>query len=155
MQRASEVSASRNSSRPLVGGDEVHDHSPMFEFERIDHVAISALDVDRSVQWYLEVLGFERRHEALWNGVPAFVGKGDVAIAIFPASQQPPAAGAERKGPRLLHFALRTDRRNFATARRDLTSHGVAFEFQDHEIAHSIYFRDPDDHEIEITTYEL
>jgi len=28
-------------------------------------------------------------------------------------------------------------------------------EFQNHGIAHSIYFRDPDGHELEITTYEV
>jgi len=32
---------------------------------------------------------------------------------------------------------------------------GIKFEFQDHEISHSIYFRDPDGHALEITTYDL
>ena len=32
---------------------------------------------------------------------------------------------------------------------------GIEFEFQDHKISHSIYFYDPDRHELEITTYEL
>ncbi len=126
----------------------------MFEVERIDHVALSVTNVERSVQWYLEVLEFERRHEGMWNGVPVFVGKGDVAIAIFPASMQS-STEPEARGAKLLHFAIRTDRKNFAAARRDLTSRGIAFEFQDHEISHSIYFHDPDGHEIEITTYEL
>jgi catechol-2,3-dioxygenase len=36
-----------------------------------------------------------------------------------------------------------------------LKKRAIPFEFQDHEISHSIYFRDPDGHRIEITTYEL
>jgi len=31
----------------------------------------------------------------------------------------------------------------------------IALEFQDHGIAHSIYFFDPDGHALEITTYDL
>ena len=39
--------------------------------------------------------------------------------------------------------------------KRELEKRGIKFEFQDHEIAHSIYFRDPDGHQLEITTYEV
>ena len=31
----------------------------------------------------------------------------------------------------------------------------IPFDFQNHEISHSIYFLYPDGHQIEITTYEL
>ena len=55
----------------------------------------------------------------------------------------------------ILHFAFGTDRRNFLVAQDELTNRGIAFQFQDHEISHSIYFSDPDGHQIEITTYEL
>jgi catechol-2,3-dioxygenase len=40
-------------------------------------------------------------------------------------------------------------------AQQELKTRGVAFEFQDHEISESIYFQDPDGHELEITTYEV
>ena len=43
----------------------------------------------------------------------------------------------------------------FVAAQQELKKHGIKFEFQDHEIAHSIYFRDPDGHQLEITTYEV
>jgi catechol 2,3-dioxygenase-like lactoylglutathione lyase family enzyme len=55
----------------------------------------------------------------------------------------------------MLHLAFRADRKNFLVAQDELKRRGIKFEFQDHEISHSIYFRDPDDHELEITTYEL
>jgi catechol 2,3-dioxygenase-like lactoylglutathione lyase family enzyme len=57
----------------------------MFELEGIDHVALSVRDVERSAQWYIEILGFERRHQGMWSGVPTFIGKGTTAIALFPA----------------------------------------------------------------------
>ena len=56
---------------------------------------------------------------------------------------------------RVLHFALRADRKNFERAQQELKQRGIAFHFEDHGIAHSIYFRDPDGHELEITTYEV
>ena len=53
------------------------------------------------------------------------------------------------------HLAFRVDAANFAGARQALEARGIALQFQDHGIAHSIYFHDPDGHELEITTYDL
>jgi len=55
----------------------------------------------------------------------------------------------------MLHLAFRADRKNFLAAQDELKRRGIEFEFQDHEISHSIYFYDPDRHELEITTYDL
>ena len=110
-------------------------------------------DVERSAKWYTEVLGFERLHEGVWGGVPTFVGKGNTGIALFPASQE--AKPSAHREIRMLHLAFRADRENFLVAQRELEKRGIKFEFQDHEISHSIYFHDPDGHQLEITTYEL
>ena len=56
----------------------------MFELEGLDHVALAVRDVERSADWYVEVLGFERRFPGMWNGVPVFVARGKTAIALFP-----------------------------------------------------------------------
>ena len=61
----------------------------------------------------------------------------------------------DRAAVRILHFAFRADRENFLRAQDELKKRAIAFDFQNHEISHSIYFRDPDGHQIEITTYEL
>ena len=47
-----------------------------FIHEGIDHVAIRVTDVARSVGWYRDVLGLERRYEDVWGDFPALVGKG-------------------------------------------------------------------------------
>jgi len=127
----------------------------MFELEGLDHVALGVRDVERSADWYVEVLGFERRFPGMWNGVPVFVARGKTAIALFPAGNDPADPPQPRRRTGMLHLALRADRKNFVAAQRDLTTRGITFHFQDHEISHSIYFRDPDGIELEITTYEL
>ena len=127
----------------------------MIENEGIDHVALSVRDLERSVQWYADVLGFEKRFDGMWDGIPTFIGKGKTALAIFPARETGTAAAAQPPAVRMLHLAFRTDRPNFLKAQKELKERGIQFHFQDHEISHSIYFRDPDGHELEITTYEL
>jgi len=127
----------------------------MFKIEALDHVALSVRDVERSARWYADVLGFERLHEDKWNGIPAFVGSRAAAIALFPASEEIGSGSADQPAVRTLHFAFRTDRENFSRAQDELKKRAIPFEFQDHDISHSIYFRDPDGHKIEITTYEL
>ena len=127
----------------------------MFKIEALDHVALSVRDVERSARWYADVLGFKRQHEGMWDGVPIFVGNGDVAIALFPACEEIGSTSRDRAAVRTLHFAFRSDRENFLRAQDELKKRAIAFDFQNHEISHSIYFRDPDGHQIEITTYEL
>lgn len=123
------------------------------KLEGIDHVAMGVRDIERSTKWYIDVLGFERLHKGMWNGVPTFIGKENTGIALFPASHE--AKPSAHRQIRMLHLAFRADRKNFLAAQRELEKRGIKFEFQDHEISHSIYFSDPDGHQLEITTYEV
>jgi catechol 2,3-dioxygenase-like lactoylglutathione lyase family enzyme len=127
----------------------------MFKIEALDHVALAVRDVERSARWYADVLGFKQEHEGMWDGVPIFVGNGDAAVALFPARDKAGSTPHDRAMVRTLHFAFRADRENFLRAQDELKKRAIAFDFQNHEISHSIYFRDPDGHKIEITTYEL
>lgn len=126
----------------------------MFQLQGIDHVALAVRDVARSAAWYVEVLGFEHRFPGMWNGVPVFVGKGETALALFAVSDPNPVP-RPRGSITMLHLAFRATRTEFAAAQRDLKAREIPFEFQDHAISHSIYFSDPDGHELEITTYEV
>ncbi len=125
------------------------------QLEGIDHVALAVRDVERSANWYIEVLGFERLHEGMWNGIPTFIGIGNTAIALFPANSNTRSTSSTRRDIRMLHFAFRANRNGFLDAQQELKKRDIKFEFQDHEISHSIYFRDPDGHHLEITTYDL
>jgi len=125
------------------------------QLEGIDHVAMGVRDSERSANWYVDILGFRRLHEGMWNGVPTFIGKGNTGIALFPAKPDAKPASSSHRELRMLHLAFRADHENFLAAQRELEKRGIEFEFQDHEISHSIYFHDPDGHVLEITTYEL
>src|SRR5439155_23502957 len=125
------------------------------DLEGIDHVAMSVRDVEHSAQWYIDVLGFKRLHEGMWDDVPVFIGKGTTALALFPvrdsraSSAEATAAkstSGDSSGIRMLHLALRANRKNFLAAQEELKQRGIKFEFQDHEISHSIYFHDPNGH---------
>jgi catechol 2,3-dioxygenase-like lactoylglutathione lyase family enzyme len=55
----------------------------------------------------------------------------------------------------MLHLAFRANWSEFLAAQEDLKARGIAFALSDHEVAHSIYFADPDGIRLEITTYDL
>ena len=100
------------------------------DLEGIDHVAMSVPDVERSAQWYIDVLGFKRRYQEMWNGIPVFIGKGTTSIALFPArlnkesirqrTDSPGRTSSERSGVRMLHLAFRANRKNFLAAQDEL-----------------------------------
>ena len=70
----------------------------------IDHVAIGVPDVNRAVEWYIDVLGLELQHAAEWNGVPTVVGKGTTGIAFFAREKK----GTHGAGGAMLHLAFGT-----------------------------------------------
>ncbi len=123
------------------------------KLEGIDHVAIAVPDLDQAIAWYTEVLGFRRQYADEWSGVPAFIGLGSTAIALFP--QREKSGGSPMRGGPLLHLAFRTDRPGFVRAREELRRRRISIRFEDHEIAHSIYFHDLNGLPLEITTYDV
>lgn len=126
----------------------------MFELQRLDHVALLVRDVERSARWYQEVLGLDRLFQDVWGSCPAVVGKGGTSLALFPVEGSRPKPPPDRDTLCVRHVAFRVDAANFLAAQEELRRRGIDFEFQDHQIAHSIYLRDPDGHQLEITTYD-
>ena len=118
----------------------------------LDHVAIAVADVDRSQRFYADVLGFERAH-AEWE-VPVVMAASGTGVAIFEKGLH----GGEDAGTpetRILHIAFRVDREGLERAREELDERGLSPRFSDHGISHSLYFSDPDGHELELTTYDV
>jgi catechol 2,3-dioxygenase-like lactoylglutathione lyase family enzyme len=127
-----------------------------FDLERLDHVALTVADVNRSIEWYRDVLGLEHVHEEEWGRNPAFLTSGSTGLALFAAeSSDPPPPQGHPGGLAMWHVAFGADRRNFDAAREELDARDIRYSLSDHGIAHSIYFHDPDGHLIEITTYEV
>ena len=129
--------------------------STRFLLEGIDHVALAVRDVEKSVAWYCEVLGLERRYQDVWGSLPAVVGVGTTSIALFPVAGSSPQPRPGRDVLTMRHLAFRASRREFDNARAALVARLIPITEQDHQISRSIYFEDPDGHEIEITTYDL
>lgn len=123
-------------------------------FRALDHVAITSADSQVSREWYERVLGMEWIHQGRWNDNPIFLEKGTARIAIFQADA---GTGADPKpAVRIDHFAfLAETMSDFESVKASLTELGVPFSERNFDIALSIYIYDPDDHKVEITTYDI
>jgi catechol 2,3-dioxygenase-like lactoylglutathione lyase family enzyme len=100
--------------------------------ENVDFLTIPTRDVERSVQWYTDVLGLDR-------GAPGEVETPNVTISFW----DPERNGEEFK-PHVGGFAIRVG--DVAEARRELETKGVAFtgETVDTGVCHMGFFEDPD-----------
>lgn len=128
----------------------------MFQIMGLDHIALTVRDQERSLEWYHQILGMERRHEEIKGADdPAFVCAGDTCLALFPSETIDPLPVPGNHVIAMRHFAFRLDRLNFERAQTQLRERNIPFRFADHTFAHSIYLSDPDGHRVELTTYEL
>jgi len=68
---------------------------------------------------------------------PGVVGIGETSVAFFPTDDLniPLPDGLP-----IHHLTFLVDRANFKSAKETLRQRGIEFEFQDHQIVHSIYF---------------
>jgi catechol-2,3-dioxygenase len=124
----------------------------MMRLEQIDHVALRCASLEATKAWYVNTLGFEHVFPGQWSGVPIVLRLGSTFITLFPQKENEPVSA---DGP-AWHLAFRAATyADFGAAQTELQSRGVSFQFRDHEIAHSIYFSDPDGFLLEITTYDV
>lgn len=110
-------------------------------------VTLNVENLDRSLQFYKEVLGFEvaRRTQKTASLITA---GGDVLLILVQSSAmqkfQPRMTG-------LYHFALLLpSRKDLSVFVRHLLSLGLRFGSGDHLVSEAIYFSDPDGHGIEV-----
>jgi catechol 2,3-dioxygenase-like lactoylglutathione lyase family enzyme len=120
--------------------------------EQIDHVALRCASPEATKAWYVSTLGFEHVFADQWSGVPIVLRLGSTFLTLFPQKANEQAS----TGGQAWHLALRAATyADFQSAQTELQARGVSFQFQDHEISHSIYFFDPDGFLLEITTYDV
>jgi len=124
----------------------------MIHAERIGHVVIKVRNLERSRKFYTEVLGMD-----VMMDVPEFRGvflannrRDHHEIALFEVG--PEAAGLQAKQIGLAHIAFRLRSEDeLRAAYRELKERNVPISFTvDHGVTKSVYFRDPDGHELEV-----
>ena len=124
----------------------------MMRLEQIDHVALRCASPEATKTWYVSTLGFEDVSPGQWSGTPIMLRLGSTFLTLFPQKSEVKASVNDR----LWHLAFRAATyADFQSAQTELQARGVSFQFQDHEISHSIYFSDPDGILLEITTYDV
>jgi catechol 2,3-dioxygenase len=118
---------------------------------RIGHVHLTVSDLDRSLAFYRDVLGFEET--ARYGRDAVFVSAGGyhhhIGLNTWAGKGAPPPAPGTTG---LYHFAiLFPDRATLAAAVRRVLEHGIPLEgASDHGVSEAIYLRDPDGNGIEL-----
>ncbi|HET9136780.1 MAG TPA: VOC family protein [Candidatus Kapabacteria bacterium] len=85
-------------------------------------------------------------HEGAWGKIPLMrFSEANNGIALF--------SGESKSKGELMHFAFLLDYPDFKKAQNELREKGVRFKFEHHTATHSIYMRDPDGYDVELTAY--
>jgi catechol 2,3-dioxygenase-like lactoylglutathione lyase family enzyme len=133
----------------------------------MDHIVLNVRDIDRSLQFYIDVLGLEGERVGEFKdgtvGFPSVRINKDTIIDLFPVpaggSLQVPASNDGKLEGNLNHFCMVVEKSNFDAALEALKTHGIAIRegpvsrWGARGRATSIYFLDPDGNEIEIRAY--
>jgi len=124
----------------------------MIRPERIGHVVIKMRNLERSRKFYTEVLGMDVMME-----IPAIRGvflannrRDHHEIALFEVG--PEAAGLQAKQIGLAHIAFRLrNEAELQAAYKEFKEKDIPISFTvNHGVTKSVYFRDPDGHELEV-----
>lgn len=127
----------------------------MIKTEGLDHIAITVKDVQKTIEWYKDIIELERVHADKWDGVPVFMVASGSGLAIFPADNTLNESGPAKEKIYVKHFAFRVDKENFERAKKIYREKNLEHNIADHGICYSIYTTDPDGYIVELTTYEI
>jgi catechol 2,3-dioxygenase len=126
-------------------------HAPIDARARIGHVHLKVSDLERSIAFYRDVLGFEVTQR--WGREAAFLSAGGyhhhIGLNTWESlGGSPPPPGATG----LYHVAvLYSTRANLAGALRRLMAAHIPLDGSaDHGVSEALYLRDPDENGIEL-----
>ena len=124
----------------------------MIRPERIAHVVLKVRDLEQSKKFYTDVLGMDVMKESLEIGMVFLANnrRDHHEVALLQIGPQAEAPRANEIG--LLHVAFRLrSEEELRVAYKELKEKEVSISFTvNHGITKSVYFRDPDGHELEV-----
>lgn len=124
----------------------------MLHPERIAHVVLKVRSLEQSKKFYTETLGMRVMKDLpqLRAVFLSFNGRDHHEIALFEIGEKAEAPRPNQTGMLHVAFRLRTED-DLVSAYKELKEKGVPVSFTvNHGVSKSIYFRDPDDNELEV-----
>jgi catechol 2,3-dioxygenase len=127
--------------------------TPPFQLGKIGHIALYVADIERSTEFYRDVLGFQVSDiydDEMMRGGAVFLrcSPDHHGVALFKATEKNPA------GAGLHHLAFEVPALDdVVRARAHLREHNVPIDFDGRRRAGvqiAVEFRDPDNHRLEI-----
>jgi catechol 2,3-dioxygenase-like lactoylglutathione lyase family enzyme len=118
----------------------------MIQATGVDHVVLHVSDVQRSKNFYTEILGMTPYRE---DEGQVFLHAGRQGVALFQKVGDTPLT----VGNDLNHLALNVAAGTYDTLRTELEKHGVTVTGRPGE-DRCIYFRDPDGHRLQLMVHK-
>ncbi len=118
----------------------------------LGHVAFYVRDLERSLEFYRNRLGF-REVGRLFEGKAAALttGRSHHELLLLEVGGAPEPATGKRIGLYHVGFKIGDSLEELRQAKADLEAQGIPIEGQsDHVVSQSLYVRDPDGNEIEL-----
>lgn len=122
----------------------------------VDHLALICSDMERTIEFYTEVVGMTlnkvipNRDEPSSTHIFLDMGGGNF-LAFFDFPKHGPAK-VQRGVGALHHLALKATPEQYAAALKSLRARGVKHDVHGDDTKGAVYFRDPDDILLELTT---
>ena len=119
------------------------------KLDKIDHVHVYVKDRAKAVSWYEDVLGLSPIESLLFwaqGGGPLTIGNDDdsIHVAVFERETFTPSTAT----------AFGCSGASFLDWQKSLRAKNIDIRVSDHDKAFSLYFKDPDENQFEITTYD-
>lgn len=114
--------------------------------KEIGHLVINVSDVDRSVAFYCDVVGFQPSRYSPGSGGGAFLTCGVIHHNLALSKASPDAPPPQKGQIGLNHFAFKVENYEaLQQAHERLVEAGAVIDhITDHGITRSVYFQDPD-----------
>lgn len=113
----------------------------------IDHIHVYVKSVEQAERWYSEVLGFSRDDSLyFWfeQGGPLVIKNNGASLSLFHRKYQHPGHT----------MAFGVGASMFLELIPNLMEKHISYTVCDHNVSMSVYFNDPSDNRIEVTSYE-